>query len=381
VWAAETVLLEGLRALHASADSSRDEAFLPQLLACALAEGTSTSLDLVLYYCARSRVSSRRLVEVEAIARAAQLATQGDGVRALSLLERKAWLDDETLERARQAVRAIAAAYVEPARHEEIVRDAVRWAEGRGEPSLRALGLEWRGWLLYREGRFGEAARLHEEAAATTTEAYRRTACLLGAAWASLDGGEAARARDLACRARALAAECRHAHYEARAETLARSAAYRAGDPGSPDLELVEALDLLGAALVHGVALLNEAAVAWRTGLTGLGRVLAARAAERLRVSGEHGGAVLARCLALLCGGSENPQELERLACDCKLPGAALQSLGILSRAGHALGPTSVAVARRCANTLPKETETARREVVSPREAMDWILVKTEERR
>jgi tetratricopeptide (TPR) repeat protein len=371
VWAAESLVLEAMRALHASDAAKETPRFLPLLLQCAFAEGTATSLDLVLYYCGRARTQSPELLQVEALARAAQLVNQGDGARALSLLTSPS--DDPVLERARHSARVVAASEQPIETHERVVAEAAAWAGAQADPTLRALAVEWRGWLLYHQERYEEAIRVHEEASAMTNEAHRRIAALLGAAWAALESADLHRCRSLATEARTLAEEFRHVHYEARAEALLRAAAYRSGDHGPPDLELVQALSMLSSPRIHAVALLTEAAAAWRLGQQELARRLAHECSLAFRSAGEVRGVALGRALALLCGADDDPAAIERLIAEPKAPQLALQTIALLARARHTPTAESLSIARRIGTSLSARAARARREVLSPEEAMGFI--------
>ncbi len=373
VAAAESTLVEGLRMLRQSGVSTADEeTFLALLLRGALLAGTPTSLDLVLYHVARAGRQTALIAEVADLARAAQLALQGDAVRSLELTRNARSAD---LEVWRHAIRCIAAAACPLESHRDVVAGAVRWAEGAGaaDPVGRAARCEWVGWLRYREGRYPEAARLHAEAAALAANPARRASALLNAAWASLETFDFDAVKDLAMRALAAAALCRHAHYEARAEILARSAAYRAGDHGEPDLELVEAVEMLGVGHLVGVCALNEAAIAWRLGRSALAQQLAVESARGFHAAGERWGGMLARCLKLVAGAtpeSGETEELVRLATECPLPGLSLQAIGLLGRAGVASAGALGGLASGHARSLDSEHHGKRREVLSVDEAL-----------
>jgi tetratricopeptide (TPR) repeat protein len=368
---ARVAVLEGLIASRESVDLDVETELLRVLVEFSLLEGRAAALDEALYWLARSGGYRAEVLILETIARAALLALKGDGARALELLgsvdvSRHRW----EMERLRWSVAVFAARYLDLAREEEVVGRAVDRAEASPARKFRASAAEWLGWLRYRQGSFAEAARLHEEASELAVDRPARLSTLLNAASAWMEAGALDRAADQAARAVEVAAECRHPLHESRAEWLARAVAYRRGDDLVPDLELVSALEVLGAPNIEALTLLTEAAVAWRCGDRSLGGRLAGRASAIWGRMGHSAGRLLADALARACGAAADPDGLVEEAKNCTVPGIAVQSLGLLARAEPALRDDCLRAAREAAEKLPEETWPIRREVISVIEAL-----------
>jgi hypothetical protein len=191
-----------------------------------------------------------------------------------------------------------------------------------------------------------------------------------------MEAGDMDGAGTLASEARAEAARLRHAFYEARAEWILRSAAYRSGREGEPDLELVEAVRDLRQPNVEAMVCLNEAAIAWRLG----DRATASRLADAASVSWNSTGrwwfSLLARSLSIRARGAAQPGEVSAILARipaCRLPGVVLQVFGLVAPLGIAGESVSVGLAEEAAASLRGRDPGLRREVLSVQEALDFV--------
>jgi hypothetical protein len=377
-WAAFAVLEDALALVRRAkvADPDTEEAALLLMKDCALAIGTATYLDFALYHVARARGPSRRTDSIEVICRAALLAIKGDGRRALKLLEDARDDGTEGLERSRHIVRAQAARTCAPEVEREVVLNAARWVRRHPSRSNRALLSAWVGWMRYREGRFLTAARLHRRASRLQRNPRARLTNVISAAAAAINAGAHEDARGLALRARSLARSTRRVQHEARAEQILRAVAYREDRADAPDLELLDAADLLGLPNLEGVIYLYEAAVAWRRGRGALAQGLANEASARLASAGNRWTRMLARALASACEGSISDDDLATLlaeATECPYPGLSVQAMGLLALASGSAPPDLQGRAQQQAAKISGEEHDRRREVLSVTEALARI--------
>ncbi len=309
--------------------SALETAVLSAGVEVSLADGTTRALDRTVYELLRVREPSARTAALDGMLRAALLLGQA-GDRALSTVESVAPFDDPALERRRLMVRVMAARRTELSREQRVVDEVAGHAR---DPGLRANAL---GRLRYRQGRFEEAAALLVEAAAWEPWATARLDARVNAASAAMECFRLDDARALAEAARETAARCRHPYYEARAEWILRSVAYRTGRATTTDGALVDAVTDLGLRDVEALLCLTEGAVAWRAGDRALARALSVRAYRAWSSTGWTPGAQLAQPLAMLCGEGFNESEGEQLVARSRslpLPRVVVQSLALLALA------------------------------------------------
>lgn len=147
---------------------------------------------------------------------------------------------------------------------EEALHQARRWAE-QFDPGLLNTIDGWIGHLRYVEGRYADAARLHERAATGATGVHAASATL-NAASAWMESDYCQRAVERARKGIDLACDIRHAALEARGWWLLRQAQYRLGERLIVRSDLVEAATLLEDSPVwSGLVLLGEAIIASST--------------------------------------------------------------------------------------------------------------------
>ena len=148
----------------------------------------------------------------------------------------------------------------------------------------------WLGLVAYHAGRFEQALAAHERALASDPSLLRSIASRVNAGLAAREALAYDRALPHFEEAASLAEANRISVLEAFARVGARTIEYRLGRldaAGAPDLALIDAVELLGMPGVLAPILLNEAAVAWRTGRRERARDLAERAARTSEALGQ----------------------------------------------------------------------------------------------
>ncbi|XXX78722.1 serine/threonine-protein kinase [Sorangium sp. So ce134] len=378
--AATAALAEGLRAVRQQDDPDADaEArVLANWVKVAFAEGTPRALDRALYELSRAGRRGPEVYRLEALVRAGIAAPGASRARAAELLDDLPPFEDPHLERRRQGARfAVATARASPALLEEAIAAVAAWWERSGEPLAQLTLIEGQALLGYVQGRFEEAAVLHAAAAEREPWLTVRIAATLSCASALLEGFRHEEAAERAAAGQELAARCRHAFLEARAEWLLRAARYRMGKAREPDLELVEAVQRLGVENLEASVCLVEAAVAFRAGELGLARDLAGNAAGIWKQIDRPWTALLARCLALRCGASAREGEvraLGMLATGCRLSGIGVQALGLLGRTFPEARSGWQEAVGGLVEGIPREHWGRRIDVLSVEEALDGAL-------
>lgn len=378
---AAEVLVLGLSAHRgAGGPVALELALLSELVKVALAEMTPAALDRALYELSRAEARSAEIEALDALARAALAAPGASGIQKAAEVPA---FRDPSLERRRHRVRIIAAAArTSPALLEEALRDVRAWARESDHPMARLSLAEGTALLRYAEGHFEEAARLHRRAATLEPWITGRFSAISNAASALLEAFEHRAAARRAREVRSLAAKHRFPHVEARAEWLLRAARYRAGEPLTPDIELVEAVTRVGVPSLTALVCLNEAAVAFRTGDRALTADLADRAARLWKQLDRPAGTVLARSLTLAANGSgfsqrneKNEKEDLTALCEqamaCSVPGIGLQALGLLCLARPGLRRRVRKDLERLAGSVPREHLSQRMDVLSAEEALN----------
>lgn len=373
---AEAAVTEGLFAVRHVQDARSELRLLADWLCVAFAEFSPQAVDRVRYEISRSAIRSelgQELKRLDLLARAALLTFRGGGAEALGELSRVGEFSDLEIERWRLALCVLAARGASSGR-EKIVLEKIeeRWRYHPSE-SIQASLHEWRGRLAYRQDRPLEAAEQFELAAELAERTHAKLSGMLNGASALLEASDFKRARGLAERAAKLAADCRHATFEVRAEWILRSAEYREGRADAPDLELVDAVRRVGVPDQEALICLNEAAVAWRCGHEAVGE-LARRAGELWVTQGKLWAAGLSRALEVLGDGegvvSAATTELAERVAMGPDPSIAGQSLALLSRAGVHLPERAARIAEALRRDTTREEREARREVLSIREVL-----------
>ena len=343
------------------------------------------ALDVALYEVDRAMHRTPAVQAVAALLRGALHADSGPPERAWEHLDGLPRFEDPALDLLRHGVRLRLAARRGMAQEAAMlasIEEALAPVQHRDDVRARVLG--WRGHLRYQQGRFEDAAALQEQAAARAPALAQRLGFLLNSASAWMEVGRFAHAETLAQAALAQAGPHRYRVFEAHAEWLLRSVAYRARRDMAPDLELVAAIGPVGVPYLEGMICLTEAAVAWRCGALDVAGDLAERARKRFEAASLRAGRVLAHALALACRAGYVPGQatgvprdtartlpaadldaLAREVLDAPIPDVDWQVLGMLARlpGGARWQAHAVRLARGAAR--PDQ----RRELLAPRAA------------
>lgn len=235
-----------------------------------------------------------------------------------------------------------------------------------GTPLLAAQARIFEARRRYQAFEWADAARAFEAAAVDLPYLLRQATWLdAGSAWLEAQAFDRAQA----CVDRVLpgARRLRHGYYEGRAHWLQRAIRHRAGArlAEAPDWE--RAVVRFDFAPLTGLALLNEAAIAWHAKRRARCAALADRAAAAWDALDQPWPALLARALA----GAARRRPLVDLPplaeiCAQPTPGAALQILALIAAAGG----STPALRRAARRVIPPPPHTGRLAVLSVAEAL-----------
>lgn len=249
------------------------------------------------------------------------------------------------------------------------------WAEQRGTPTALGDALNWESLHAYAAGEMSRSAELAQQALALKEHGTGRLSarCNLLAALLELP----TQREDALGVARALVDEAaclRHSVFEGYGEWALRTLAYREGEAGRPDWQLVEAVNHLGARALQGQLWFGEAAIAWQAGDLSAAHPLAIKAEVAWRGDGRAALPALARALALVTSESPDLEAARQLALGATgepaLPGVWLQALGALLWRWPALRPELSPTLQRLADRLPEHLRVGRRELLSVEEIL-----------
>lgn len=333
------MLVEALRILGESAEPNADsiararQDLLTQWVELAILEGTPQGLDRVLCEVCRMGPRNDFLKQLEALV-AAGIALMAGSDRAGALSEAVSPFQNPRLERTRLELCFTAARRMAADKVGALLEEARHWARSSPCPESKAALLGWTGRFCYQEGRFEEAAVLCTQAAAAESWVMARAIALFHAAGAWLEAFCFDEAVACAEEARSLSRSGRNVYHEARSEWLLRTIEYRRETLVQPDLELVEAVALVGVPDLEALMCITEASLLFRLGE----QAEAVRLAERARYlwtgMKKRWGARLARCLAMASGAGLLIDEAHMLAHEafqCPIPGLGIQMLGLLA--------------------------------------------------
>lgn len=288
--------LDGSVALEEDASAASVLAAHTVRVRLALAAETGQALARCRYFLDRSPLDGEAYRRLTTLVDAARAFYGGDAETSASLLNGLDALADEDLERRRVGLSLLLAA--REGREREPMLEALEdWA---AVSPLRAASLSsWWGQLRYAQGRWDDAAELHERAA-RARRSHERALSLVHAAAAHLERPDLVAAQRLAEEAYRLALGCRHARFAAVADWMARTARYRAGEVWTPDAERVA--DARAVGLSEGARMgLVEASVARRQG-DPRQATLALQSEADFRRLGHRAPAAMARALAIEAG-------------------------------------------------------------------------------
>jgi hypothetical protein len=258
---------------------------------------------------------------------------------------------------------------------EAFLAEVEPWAQDHPDPRVRTHYLGWLGRVRYWQGRFEEAATLHQEAAALERVQVTRGGRLLRAASAWVEAFEYTRARDAAAQALELAVSNRHPLIEMRARWVLRSMQYRTNTASAHDPEFVAAVMQIGEPEWEPIVLLTEAAIAWRSGAVDTARSLAGTAYDRWRPTGNKLGRLLAAGLLTATGAAPPADELrDVVACarSCRAPGVGVQTLALVTMK-NVESPIPADEIFVLANQVPRHHWGTRLDLLSVRESLDSL--------
>ena len=228
-------------------------------------------------------------------------------------------------------------------------------------------------WLSYRDGKFEEAALSHARIARQTRSSLTAITSTLACASAWMEDFAFERARVMALEGMALAARARQPYLEARAAWIVRSCGYRIGEIFEVDHDLLAAVARLRTPWVESLVMLNEAAVAWRSGAYDEARALASEVQGVSDALGRSERSLIARCIAIASGASVSAEEKASLlarARACAVPGLGMQAIGLLGV--DVTSDTALSLARQ----VPEARWGKRMEVMSVDEALRACAVR-----
>ena len=300
--------------------------------------------------------SSPTLQTVDQLLRASELVLNGRRTEALARLEGDTDPLPEPLEIWRMAMYMLSLEGLPE--EEEALGEAGVWAQS---PRRHARWQGWKGNFFYRKQNYLEAAQLHEASVHTRQTLDSRLAAQRAAAAAWMELGELERAQLLATEVREGAARIGQPAMELRADWVARSAAWRRGQPFPPDWERIEAAAMVVPSLA-GLLALTDAAVARAQNQTYQAIPLAKRSEELLGLRHPRG-AALAGCLRIsLEGGSvEEAEGLAAVLRSQQMPSLLVQGLALLSERWPGRWSSEIA---KLLPQLPSWREGERREVL-----------------
>ncbi|MCB9796310.1 MAG: protein kinase [Alphaproteobacteria bacterium] len=368
-------IAEALSALEPLLAKSRqgDPSLLLEYTRIALAAHTPADMARALYELRRAALANEVVAPWVALLHAASLARHGDAERALASWRQVPSSSDEALDRWRWAVR-VDIAQSQPVRaFAEVVDDAWAWARARGTRTAQADAENWEGLLCYRRLAFERSAELHGRAAEGKAHVSGQLSARANQGYALLELCRVSEVEDVARRLAEQAAACRLPIYEARAEWMLRTIAYRRADDSlQVDLELVDAARHLTGAFLRGQLLFTEAAIAWRAGQRALAHALVGETLTSWRHAPGSSATLLAEALHLITAPEENLPERRRLAtllcARTSDPGLTLQALGALLRETPELVSDGRSSALTLIDRLPLVMASGRRELVSVEE-------------
>jgi serine/threonine-protein kinase len=345
------------------------------LLAAWAALGTAIAREIerALWLVQRSNLADDHATALEGALRAAAANQAGDHRSAWRAAARATRDSPPEIQLIAWSVRALIAQSLDIEVQRRTVAEATRWARRARTGAARRASRTWKAWLLYREGRCADAARLHLEAvqtAETRAESLRR---LTDAAVAAKDAGNSRAAIGMAAVARRRAATLRLPVREARAYFTEREARLVGGSKLRPNLAALAAVDDLGFSVLSWNSRMTESVIAWKLGRADVARAILAPLpidgdASRLALH-ELPVACLAAALGSPCGRSR-ARSIARRAVREASPPLAVQCLALLAMADDADREALRGLARRLRLPARGREHVRMREVFSVREAL-----------
>jgi len=333
---AEATLRESARALRRAGVADGEARLLGPLVRTAVAANTVRAVERARYEVERALQPAPALL---ALCDAAIAARQGKPDEALEICDLLGPLPDFEAELARHHTRMLAAqSRLDQA--EGVIADLRALAAESADPELQGLVPGWEGLLRFKQGRYLEAAQLHEQSATLRAGELGRISARVNAGLAWLEACELDRAERVGRQVVAEALQARAPSYEAYGEWILRSVHARRRDGSAPDLELVEAVGALGSAAMVWRVATTEALLAWHAGQPAVCARLSRRCLEALRIEphAEHQ-VVVEAMLAMADPAAEVDVEgLVAHAGMSAIPAVGLQVLGMLAGSGRLRG-------------------------------------------
>jgi hypothetical protein len=238
----------------------------------------------------------------------------------------------------------------------------VRWADASLPPDAAAGVRSWTGYSAYRAGDFEASAAIYLQATGPEIPPRFRLAAIRNAVMALCETPRLKDALALAREGIGLAAALRRVSSEVILSSSVDAIKYRLGHMQQHSPELAEAHRLINEASLTGVALVTQAAIAWRNGDLRTARALALESAENFRAASIHFAATLAHALACAAGDFVTEEDVERWMTDA-LAGppnvarqaAALFAMGGVPWTGPVPDPPAFALDGRRAEVLTNE--------------------------
>lgn len=226
-----------------------------------------------------------------ALVKGSEAAERGDPATAIADLESLGELPELRLELLRRHLQARALARPGSPGVERFalwLAERAPWAaRAAGDPLVAARYAHWSGLVAYRRQQFDDAAAAQLRAAELTSRTGEQLEYGLAAASALQEAGRLEEAKVLVSRVNERAIALRLAFLEARAVWLERILRVRSQETLEPDLELLDAMELLDVHALRVQQQYTESVIAFRKGHHLATRELAARAhrsAQRLSV-------------------------------------------------------------------------------------------------
>lgn len=294
------VLGVALSAVRTDPRAPREKELIVELSRAALADGSSAALRSARFEVARSPSG----LDLAHLLEAWELAQARQGEKAERRARDLPRFADAEIDTYRLLIPIRAATARDPDEAER----RIRALDGEPDPTgtlatRKQLAL---GHVRFRQRRLVEAAALYQQVAAVERSISRRASALVNAGNALRDAFDHDRALGAYREARALAAERRLALLEAAALAGERTCLAALGRAGEPDLDVVDAIALLGDPATLGVSALTEAVVAWRRGRRSDAARLAGLAQGAWDRDGTRGVADLAAMVGAVCGGDRD---------------------------------------------------------------------------
>ena len=299
-------------------------------------------------------------------------ALEGGGEELIDRLLSAPRYEEELVERNRLMAMVIASRSLSPEREGEVLDSLPSLVSDASREWCEKCFYTWCGQYLFRRGEYARSAAMYEEAAGATRSIQARAAAWVNSASGLTEIGEWEKGRKAVGHALECLESRRDPPLELRCLGLRRKLDYSEGRKLRVDLELVEIAREVGSPAIVGPIILNEAAIAWRSGDRKLSGEYAVEVAELWERQGRMEPAALARALARNCGadtGRESSLLLEA-AVTAEVPGVGAQILALLAGSGVQVDRV---IQREYCRAIPQDQWSHRREILSISECAESL--------